>query len=161
MIKVSGNAPTPQSRPTAPPTSWTSGYVKPYVTAKARASSLRSCVSIPTNATPCGCASVIQRSCKIGASSLQGSHHEAQKLTTTTWPRSDARVTSPSPVSSGSAKSGAGGLAPDATSAGNARAPDDCMTARASTMPKPSNRTATTTTTTRFTDPQSTRDRAR
>jgi hypothetical protein len=42
-----------------------------------------------------------------GISSSHGAHHVAQKFSSTTWPRSEARLTSPSPERRGSVKSGA------------------------------------------------------
>ena len=50
-----------------------------------------------------------------GASALHGVHHEAQKFSTTTFPRSPATDCVPSPPSTGSVLLGAGGNVPAAT----------------------------------------------
>ena len=55
---------------------------------------------------PCP-ASAASRASSSGVSSLHGPHHDAQKLTTTALPRSDASESSPSPSSRGSENAGA------------------------------------------------------
>ena len=59
-----------------------------------RASPEKSCASTPTTTTPCSrycCHAASSR----GASDLHGAHHEAQKLSTTTLPRSEASESFP------------------------------------------------------------------
>ena len=56
-------------------------------------------------------------SCRSGASSRHGPHHEAQKLTTRGLPSYAARLSLPSPSSRGSEKSGAAGVFPFVTCA--------------------------------------------
>src|SRR5689334_10967277 len=63
-----------------------------------------------------------------GISRLHGSHHEAQKLTTTTLPRNDLRSTWPSPSSRASRKSGAIGFCPCEAFLTSAWPPPWCVT---------------------------------
>src|SRR5579875_3163452 len=72
---------------------------------------------------PCACSS-------SEASSWQGVHHEAQKFSTTTFPRSDASVRVPLAPSIGSATdaSGARGYCLRATSSSSVRLADSCET---------------------------------
>src|SRR5665213_3956241 len=69
-------------------------YDTPCFERKRRASLVRSCQSTPRKTTPC-----FEYSCdacsSIAASPLQGTHHDAQKFSTTGFPRSDARLTVP------------------------------------------------------------------
>ena len=61
---------------------------------KLRASPLKSFVSTPTTTTPCERKRCQTRSTS-GASCLHGMHQEAQKLSTTTLPRSEASSSFP------------------------------------------------------------------
>src|SRR6266542_3684926 len=80
-----------------------------------RASPEKSCASTPTTTTPCP----RQRrhaASSLGASDLHGAHHEAQKLSTTTLPRSDASASLPLVSRRERTNLGAGGVLPLASS---------------------------------------------
>src|SRR5436190_11713461 len=81
-----------------------------------RASPEKSCASTPTTTTPSP-RKLRQASSSRGASLLHGAHHEAQKLTTTTFPRSDASESFPAPSRRERSKWGASGRLPCSSSA--------------------------------------------
>src|SRR6185312_10668083 len=87
MKMVTGKEVTPYLPATEPSVSVTAGYVMPYCCKKLVPLLPGSWKSIPRKITslPCDCACfhVLSRS---GASSLHGSHHEAQKFKTTGLP---------------------------------------------------------------------------
>src|SRR5512141_457104 len=80
-----------------------------------RASPEKSWASTPTTTTPCP-----RKRChaasSLGASALQGTHQEAQKLSTTTLPRSEARESFPWRSRRPRSKCGAAGCLPLASS---------------------------------------------
>src|SRR5262249_21312558 len=84
--------------------------------ANVRASPVKSCESTPTKTTPRGAQRRAAAS-SVDASRLHASHHDAQKLRTTTRPRSEDRRSLPRPSTRASSKLGAAGRAPFATAA--------------------------------------------
>src|SRR3954451_4944774 len=101
---------------TLPEPSWTLSYVRPKRRANARASLVKSCESTPRKTTKRRCHRRAAAS-TVRASSLHAWHHDAQKLRTTTRPRSDESFSlSSRPIRSRS-KSGAAGFLPAETAA--------------------------------------------
>src|ERR671936_2037798 len=83
---------------------------------KPRASPEKSSTSTPSNTTPRP-RQRFQAASSLGASSLHGPHQEAQKLSTTALPRSDARLRRPRRSSRCRTKFGAAGCLPERISA--------------------------------------------
>src|SRR5262245_41839629 len=104
---------------TLPDPSWTLLYVSPKRRANRRASLVKSCESTPMKTTPRGSHRRAAAS-TVRASSLHAWHHDAQKLRTTTRPRSDESFSLPSRPMRSRSKSGADGLLPAATAAATA-----------------------------------------
>src|SRR4051794_26143599 len=104
---------------TLPEPSWTLSYVRPKRRANARASLVKSCESTPRKTTPRRCHRRAAAS-TVRASSLHAWHHDAQKLRTTTRPRSDESFSVLSRPIRSRSKSGAAGFFPAATAAATA-----------------------------------------
>src|SRR5215218_10805281 len=93
------------------------GYVTPFFRMKPSASGRRSLKSTPTTTSP-SLRYFRHAASSTGASCLHGTHQEAQKLTTTALPRSEARESSPSRSSRRSVNAGATGRSPRARAPG-------------------------------------------
>ncbi len=87
MKYVCGGATTRYDFAIASPGSVTVGQVAPNSSVNCRASSAWSLYRTPSITRPSVGPSVARRSLNSGNSSRHGVHHEAQKLTTTGWPR--------------------------------------------------------------------------
>src|SRR3954452_1827819 len=105
MKNVSGSPVSPYTGEVTLWLSCTSGQASPYLRANRRASPLGSLTSPPSRTARPG--QRLAAAASAGASCLHGKHHEAQKLSTTTLPRSDASCSVPGPSSRRSSKSGA------------------------------------------------------
>src|SRR5581483_8741261 len=107
MKTVSGTPVTPKFFEISPLASRTLGYGTWYLAMYARAASRPSRIAIPRKRTELPyCFAVLANS---GASSRHGSHHDAQKLSTTGFPRNDASETDRDGLpTSGNENAGAG-----------------------------------------------------